>query len=132
MARGLTKVTGQQKHAYVLVEPSPKCMSIFVPGNTSELIPGGSGIVIFRNFSGRHITLQPNTKFGIVTAANIVPSIQIPDKHDLSESEKVQCQSAQADLSEEIQQEETDPDDILLKVDLTGIDDWDLKVQQAA
>ena len=40
--------------------------------------------------------------------------------------------SAQADLSEEIQQEETDPEDILQKVDLSGIDDWDPKVQQSA
>ena len=43
IARGLTKVTGHQKHVHVLVEPSPKCMSIFVSGYTSKLIPGGSG-----------------------------------------------------------------------------------------
>ena len=46
IARGLTKVTGHQKHVPVLVEPSPKCVSIFVPGNTSELIPGGSGVAV--------------------------------------------------------------------------------------
>ena len=46
IARGLTKVTGHKKYVYVLVEPSPKCTSIFVPGNTSELIPGGSGVVV--------------------------------------------------------------------------------------
>ena len=40
IARGLTKVTGHQKHVYELVEPSPKCTSIFVSGNKSELIPG--------------------------------------------------------------------------------------------
>ena len=38
IAIGLTKVTGHQKHFHVLVEPSPTCTSIFVPGNTSELI----------------------------------------------------------------------------------------------
>ena len=43
IARGLTKFTGHQKCVHVLVEPSPNCTSIFVPGNTSELIPGGQG-----------------------------------------------------------------------------------------
>ena len=65
IARGLTKVTGHQKHVHVLVESSPKCMSIFVPGNTSELIPGGPGVaVVLRNLSGRDITLEPNTEVG--------------------------------------------------------------------
>ena len=68
----------------------------------------------------------------MVTAANIVPSIQIPSTQDLRENEKVQCMSAQADLSEEIQQEETDQEDILQKIDLSGIDDWDPKMQQEA
>ena len=45
---------------------------------------------------------------------------------------KVQCISAQADLSEEIQQEEIAPEDILQKIDLPGIDDWDPKMQQEA
>ena len=35
IAGGLTKVTGHQKCVHVLVEPSPKCTRIFVPGNTS-------------------------------------------------------------------------------------------------
>ena len=53
IARGLTKVTRHQKHVHVLVEPSPNCTSIFVPGNTSELIPGGSGVVVvLQNLSG--------------------------------------------------------------------------------
>ena len=46
IAKGLTKVTGHQKHVHVLLEPSPKCKSIFVPGNTSELIPAGSGVAV--------------------------------------------------------------------------------------
>ena len=41
IVKGLTKVTGHQKHVYVLVEPSPKCKNLFVPGNTTELKPGG-------------------------------------------------------------------------------------------
>ena len=101
IARGLTKVTGHQKHVHVLVEPSPKCMSVFVPGNTSELIPGGSGVtVVLRNLSGREVTLEPHTEVGIVTTANIIPSIQIPNESDMGENEKIQCMSVQADLSE--------------------------------
>ena len=62
IARGLTKGNGHQKYVHVLVEPSPRCMSIFVPANTSELIPGGSGVAaVFRNLSGRDITLEPHT-----------------------------------------------------------------------
>ena len=38
--------------------------------------------------------------------------------------------SAQADSSDEIQQEETEPEDILQKIDLSGIDDWEPKMQQ--
>ena len=104
IAKGLTNVTGHQKHIHVLVEPSPKHMSIFVPGNTSELIPGGSAVAeVLRNFSGRDVTLEPHTEFGTVTAANIVASIQTLDEQDLGESEKVQSMSTQADLSERAQ-----------------------------
>ena len=41
--KGLTMVTEYQKNVHVLVEPSPKCTSVFVLRNTSELRPGGSG-----------------------------------------------------------------------------------------
>ena len=69
----------------------------------------------------------------MVTAANIVPSVQIPDIQDGKENEKVQCKSAQADLPKgEIRQEETDPEDILQKIDLSGITDWDSTVQWEA
>ena len=77
------------------MEPSPNCTSIFIPGNTSELIPGGSGVaVILQNLCGGDITLEPHTEVGIVTAANIVASIHIPDKYDLKEKEGMQCKSA--------------------------------------
>ena len=108
-------------------------MSIFVPGNTSKLIPGGSGVaVVLKNLSGRDVTLEPHTEVGIVTTANLVPSIQIPSEQDLGENEKVQFMSTQADLSERDQQEDTEPEDILQKIDLSGIDDWDPKTQQEA
>ena len=50
----------------------------------------------------------------------------------MGENEKIQCMSAQADLSDEIQQEDTEPEDILQKIDLSGIDDWNPKMQQEA
>ena len=69
----------------------------------------------------------------MVTAANIVPSIQIPYKQDLRENEKVQYKSAQTDLSEgKTMQEEIDSEDILQKIDLPGIADWDPMIQQEA
>ena len=95
IAKGLTKVTGHQKCVHVLVEPSPKCKNIFVPGNTSELIPGESGIaVVLGNLSGRDVILEPHTEVGMVTVANIVPSVQTPDIQDGQENETVQCKSA--------------------------------------
>ena len=131
VTKGLTNVTGHKKHVHVLVEPSPKFMNIFVPDNTSELIPGGPGVAVaLRNVSGRDVTLEPHTEVGTVTAANIVTSIQTFDEQDLGENEKVQSMSVQADLSERAQQEDTD--DILQKIDLSGIDDWDPKIQQEA
>ena len=99
--RGLTKVTGHQKCVYVLVEPSHKMQNILISGNTSELIPGGSGVVIvLQNLSGKDIILEPHAEVGMVTAANIVPSVQIPNRQHLKENEEGQCKSAQADLFE--------------------------------
>ena len=101
----------------------PQCRSIFGPGKTSKLIPAGSGVVVvLRNLSGRDFTLEPHTKVGRVITANIVPSIQIPSEQALSENEKVECMSAKADLSEGSQQEDTEPEDILQMIHLSGID----------
>ena len=85
----------------------------------------GPGVaVVLQNLSGRGIILEPYTEVGMVTAANRVPSVQIPDLQDGKENEKVQSKAAQADLHKgEIRQEETDPEDILQKIDLSGIVD---------
>ena len=78
--KGLTKVTGHQNHVHVLVEPSPKCKNIFVPGNTTDLKPGISRVdVVLQNLSGRGIILEPHTKVGIVSVANTVPPILTPE-----------------------------------------------------
>ena len=44
VVKGITKINGYQKHVHVLVELSPKCKNIFVPGNTTELKSGGSRV----------------------------------------------------------------------------------------
>ena len=101
ITEGIMKVMGHQKRIHVLEEPCPKCMCVFVPVNTSELIPGELGVtVVDINLSGREVTLELHTEVSIVTAANIVPSIQIPNEPDMGENEKLQCMSVQADLSE--------------------------------
>ena len=118
------------------MEPSPKCTSVFVLGNTSELRPGGSGVtVVLRNLSGRDITLEPCTEIGTVTVANIVPSMQVGNEPKLDEKEKVSCILAQiesTDSTERFQQGSRDPGGILQKLDLSGIDDWDHQIQQEA
>ena len=69
----------------------------------------------------------------MVTAANIVPSVQIADRQDLKENEEEQCKLSQTHLLEgKTTQEETDPEDILQKIDLLGTADWDPTVQQEA
>ena len=125
VVKELTKVTGHQKCVHVLVEPSPNCTSVFVPGNTSELIPGGSGVtVILRNLSGKDITLESHTEVGTVTTANIDPSMQVGNEPKLDDKVKVQCMSAQvesSDLSAGCQQGSIDPEDILQKLDYLGL-----------
>ena len=102
ITEGLTKVTGHQNHVHVLVELSPRFMSIFVPGNTTELLPGELSVtVVLRNLSGREVILEPHTEVCIATAANTVSSIQIPNEPDMGENEKIQFMSVQAVLSKE-------------------------------
>ena len=89
VVKGLTMITGHQKHVHVLMELSPKCTNVFILGNTSELRPGRSDVtVILRNMSGRDVTLKPHTKIGTVTAANLVPLTQVSNGSDLDEKEK--------------------------------------------
>ena len=46
VVKGLTTITGHHKCVHVLVESSPKCTTVFILGNTSELRPGNSNIKV--------------------------------------------------------------------------------------
>ena len=48
----------------------------------------------------------------------------------MGEDEKIQCMSVQADLSRGTSQTVTEWEDILQKIDLSGIHKWDSKMQQ--
>ena len=115
--KGLTIVTGHWKHVHVFVEPSIKCTSVFILGNTFELRPGRSDVtVVLRNLSDRDVTLEPHNEIGTLTAANIVPSMQVGNGSHLDEKERVLCMSAQvesANLPRRFQQGSRDPEGIL-------------------
>ena len=123
--KGFTMVTGHWKHVHVLVKPSTKCTSVFIPGNTIELRPGRSDVtVVLRNLSGRDGTLESCTKIGTVTAANIVPSMQVGNGSDLDEKERGPCISGQVestDLPRRFYQGSRDPKGILQKLGLSGL-----------
>ena len=90
-------------------------MSVFVPENTSELRPRGSGVaLVVRNLSGKDITLESHTEVGTVTTANIVPAMQVGSEQN--GDEKVQCMLVQVEsshLSAGFQQGSIYPEDIL-------------------
>ena len=46
VVKGLTTIMGHHKCVHVLVESSPKCATVFILGNTSELKPGNSDIKV--------------------------------------------------------------------------------------
>ena len=120
----------------MLVEPSPKCQNIFVPGNPTKLKPGGSWVdVVLWNLLGRKVTSEPHTEVGEILAANKVPPTLAPkvikeDIPDDEDDEKLQCKSAQVDLlNSKSKQVKVNLGEILQKVDLSGITDWDLAGQ---
>ena len=85
--------------------------------------------------SGRDVTLESCTEIGTVTAANIVPSMQVGNSSDLDVKERVPCMSAQvesANLPSRFQQTSRDPEGVLQKLDLSGIDEWEPQLQQEA
>ena len=78
------------------------------------------------------MTLKPHTEIGTFTAANLVPSTQVSNGFDLDERERVPCMLAQiesTDIPRRTHQGSSDPKDILQKLDLSRIEEWELKLQ---
>ena len=123
--KGVTMIPGHQNHFHVLMEPSPKCINVFVLGNTSELRPGRSEVtVILRNMSGGDVTLKPHAKIGRVTAANLVPSTQVSNGSDLDEKERESCMSAyvgSVEIPKRFQKESVDTEGILQRLACPGL-----------
>ena len=112
-------------------------MNVFIPGNTSKLKPGNSDIeVVIQNRSERDMKLKPGTEIGIVTAANIIPSMQVSNDSDVTRQEEVSSMLAQVE-SIDILRDTSDMvrnnlKDILQKLNLSGMEEWELPLQEAA
>ena len=119
------------------MESSPKCTNVFILGNTSELKPGNSDIeVVIQNRPKKDVKLKPGTKIGTVIAANIVPTMQVSGDLDVDGPEVVFSMLAQVE-SINIQRDSSDwvrndSNDILQKLNLSSMHDWELSLQKAA
>ena len=136
VVKGLTMITGHHRHVHVLVESSHKCMNVFILGYTSEMKPGNSDIkVVIQNRSERDMKLKPGTEIGTVIVASIVLTMQVSNNLNVDGQERVSSMSAQVE-STDIQRETSDVSsdwkDILQKFNLSGMEEWESPLQQAA
>ena len=129
-------IIGHHKCVHVLMKLSPKCVNVFVLGNTSELRPGKSEVkVVIQNRSGKDVKLKPCTKIGTVITANIVPTTEVSNDFDVDEQERVSCMSAQvesADILGETPHGISDPKDTLQKLNLSEMEEWEPQLQEEA
>ena len=137
IVKGLTTIRGHHKCVHVLIESSPKCANVFILGNTSKLKPGNSDIeVVIQNRSGRDMKLKPGTEIGTVTATNIVPTMQVGNDSDVIRQEEVSSMSAQVEsidiLRDTSGMVRNDLKDILQKLNLSSMKDWEPSLQKAA
>ena len=85
--------------------------------------------------SDKDVILKPHTEIGTVTTANLVPSTQVSNDFDLDERERVPCMWAQVvstDIPGKTRQGSSDPEDILQKLDLSGIEEWELQLTRSS
>ena len=130
-------ITGHHKCVHVLVELFPKCTTVFILGNTSELKPGYSELeVVIQNRSGIDMKLKPGTEIGTVTATNIAPTMLVSNDSEVTGQERVPSMSAQVesiyilrDISDMVR---TDLKYILHKLNMSGKNDWEALLQKAA
>ena len=134
VVKGLTMITGHHKHIHVLMESSNKYMNIFILGNTSELKPGNSNIeVVIQNRSGRDVKLKPGT--GTIIAASIVLTMQVSNNFGVNKQNRVSSMLAQVestDILRETYGVSNGLKDIQQKLNLSGIEEWEPQLQQAA
>ena len=79
--------------------------------------------------------LKPGTKIGTVIAANIVPTMQVSNKFDVNGQERVSSMSVQVestDILRETSDVSNDLKDILQKLNLSGMEECEPQLQQAA
>ena len=136
VVKGLTMITGHHKCVHVLMEPSPKCVSVFILGNTSELKPGKPEVeVVIQTRSEKDVKLKACTEIHTISTANIVPTTHISNDFDVGEKERVSCILAQVeptDILGETPYESKDPKDILQRLNLFGMEEWEPQLQQDA
>ena len=136
VVKGLSIITGHHKHVHVFMESSPKCVNVYIPGNTSELRPGKSKVnVVIQNKSGKDMNLKPCTKIATVISAYIVPTTQESNDFDVVEQERVSCMLAQVestDIPGKTPHGSSDPKDNLQKLNLSRMEEWEPGVQQEA
>ena len=137
VVKGLTTITEHHKSVHVLIESSPKCMNVFILGHTSELKPGNSNIeVVIQNRAEKDMRLKQGKKIGTVITANIVPTMQVSSDLDVDGPEVVSSMPAQV-ASTNILWDTSDCvrnnlNDILQKLNLSGMQDWKHSLQKAA
>ena len=136
VVKGLTMITGHHTHVQVLVELSPKCVNVFFPVNTSELRPGQSEVkVVIQNRSGKDVKLKPHTEIGTIITANIVPTTQVSNDFDVEDQDRVSCMLPQvesADILGETPHGSSAPQDILQKLNLSGMEEGESQLQKEA
>ena len=79
--------------------------------------------------------LKAHSEIGTIITANIVPTTQVSNDCDVGQQERVSCMLAQVeptDILGETPYESKDPKDILQKLNLFGMEDWEPQLQQDA
>ena len=80
--------------------------------------------------------LKPGTEIGTVIAPNLVPTMQVSNDFDVTGQERVPSMSAQAEsidiLKDTSDMVRNDLKDILQKLNLSGMEEWEPPLQKVA
>ena len=108
------------------------CEEVTIPTSQTVVM---KGLTTIQNRSVKDMNLKPCTEIGTVITANIVLTTQVSNDFDLDEQKRVSCMTAQlesANILEETHHGSTDPKDILQKLNLSGLEEWEPHLQQEA